>query len=98
MALASNSLSSPDLQAADGEEATGAHQRVAGATQVVAGETLFAPGEPQGLINHLVLGSFPADIDDMTICYVLREGSNATSDVFHFTVEDGGKCSTHLLV
>lgn len=47
MALPSNSLSSPDLQAADGEEATGTHQRVAGAAQVVAGEALLAPGEPQ---------------------------------------------------
>lgn len=33
-----------DLQAADGEEAPSAHQRVIGAAQVSAGETLFAPG------------------------------------------------------
>lgn len=34
---------------------------------------------------------FPADIDDMKICYVLRAGDNATSDIFHFTVEDSGE-------
>lgn len=42
----SDSLSWTDLQATDGEEAPGAHQRVAGAAQVAAGEALFAPGEP----------------------------------------------------
>ncbi|XP_028833636.1 FRAS1-related extracellular matrix protein 3 isoform X1 [Denticeps clupeoides] len=31
-----------------------------------------------------------ADIDDMKICYVLRDRSNATSDIFYFTVEDKG--------
>ncbi|XP_035998935.1 FRAS1-related extracellular matrix protein 2a [Fundulus heteroclitus] len=31
-----------------------------------------------------------ADIDDLNICYVLRGEENATSDVFHFTVEDNG--------
>ncbi|KAM4603610.1 FRAS1-related extracellular matrix protein 3 [Polymixia lowei] len=31
-----------------------------------------------------------ADIDDMKICYVLLDGSNATSDIFYFTVEDSG--------
>ncbi|KAI5624981.1 fras1 related extracellular matrix protein 2b isoform X1, partial [Silurus asotus] len=31
-----------------------------------------------------------ADIDDMHICYVLRNGDNATSDTFHFFVEDNG--------
>ncbi|XP_004680391.1 PREDICTED: FRAS1-related extracellular matrix protein 2 [Condylura cristata] len=40
--------------------------------------------------NHSVSQFTQADIDDMKICYVLREGANATSDVFHFTVEDGG--------
>ncbi|XP_077014161.1 FRAS1-related extracellular matrix protein 2 [Tamandua tetradactyla] len=40
--------------------------------------------------NHSVTQFTQADIDDMKICYVLKEGANATSDVFHFTVEDGG--------
>nr|XP_043898522.1 FRAS1-related extracellular matrix protein 2a isoform X2 [Solea senegalensis] len=31
-----------------------------------------------------------ADIDDLNICYVLRNKENATSDVFHFSVEDKG--------
>ncbi|XP_041920491.1 FRAS1-related extracellular matrix protein 2b [Alosa sapidissima] len=31
-----------------------------------------------------------ADIDDMHICYVLRDGDNATSDVFFFSIEDIG--------
>ncbi|KAH0616010.1 hypothetical protein JD844_026752, partial [Phrynosoma platyrhinos] len=35
--------------------------------------------------------SLPADIDDMKICYVLREGENATSDIFYFSVEDNGE-------
>uniref|UniRef100_A0A8C5P888 FRAS1 related extracellular matrix 3 n=1 Tax=Leptobrachium leishanense TaxID=445787 RepID=A0A8C5P888_9ANUR len=30
------------------------------------------------------------DIDDMKICYVLRNGDNATSDAFHFSIEDNG--------
>lgn len=32
-----------------------------------------------------------ADVDDMHICYVLRNGDNATSDSFHFSLEDNGK-------
>lgn len=32
-----------------------------------------------------------ADINDMKICYVLVDGSNATSDIFYFTIEDSGK-------
>lgn len=40
--------------------------------------------------NHSVTQFTQADIDDMKICYILREGANATSDLFHFTVEDGG--------
>ncbi|XP_039361396.1 FRAS1-related extracellular matrix protein 2 [Mauremys reevesii] len=40
--------------------------------------------------NHSITQFTQADIDDMKICYVLREGENATSDLFHFTVEDGG--------
>uniref|UniRef100_A0A8C2J6A9 FRAS1 related extracellular matrix 2b n=1 Tax=Cyprinus carpio TaxID=7962 RepID=A0A8C2J6A9_CYPCA len=31
-----------------------------------------------------------ADINDMHICYVLRDGDNATSDTFHFSIEDSG--------
>ncbi|XP_040006591.1 FRAS1-related extracellular matrix protein 2a isoform X3 [Xiphias gladius] len=31
-----------------------------------------------------------ADIDDLNICYVLRNEENATSDLFHFSVEDNG--------
>ncbi|XP_029458608.1 FRAS1-related extracellular matrix protein 2 [Rhinatrema bivittatum] len=40
--------------------------------------------------NHSITHFTQADIDDMKICYVLREGVNATSDMFHFTVEDTG--------
>ncbi|XP_012790681.2 FRAS1-related extracellular matrix protein 2 [Sorex araneus] len=40
--------------------------------------------------NNSVTQFTQADIDDMKICYVLRDGANATSDIFHFTVEDGG--------
>ncbi|CAK6442941.1 unnamed protein product [Pipistrellus nathusii] len=40
--------------------------------------------------NHSVTQFTQADIDDMKICYVLREGANATSDIFQFTVEDSG--------
>ncbi|XP_069576848.1 LOW QUALITY PROTEIN: FRAS1-related extracellular matrix protein 2a [Brachyistius frenatus] len=31
-----------------------------------------------------------ADINDLNICYVLRNEENATSDLFHFSVEDNG--------
>uniref|UniRef100_A0A8C5EMK9 FRAS1-related extracellular matrix protein 2-like n=2 Tax=Gouania willdenowi TaxID=441366 RepID=A0A8C5EMK9_GOUWI len=31
-----------------------------------------------------------ADIDDMKMCYILRKGVNATSDVFTFSIEDNG--------
>uniref|UniRef100_A0A8C9QQD6 FRAS1 related extracellular matrix 2 n=1 Tax=Scleropages formosus TaxID=113540 RepID=A0A8C9QQD6_SCLFO len=31
-----------------------------------------------------------ADIDDMKICYVLRHGDSATSDIFYFSIEDSG--------
>ncbi|NXC03213.1 FREM2 protein, partial [Orthonyx spaldingii] len=40
--------------------------------------------------NHSISQFTQADIDDMKICYVLRGGDNATSDIFHFLVEDGG--------
>uniref|UniRef100_A0A8C6NWB8 FRAS1 related extracellular matrix 2b n=1 Tax=Nothobranchius furzeri TaxID=105023 RepID=A0A8C6NWB8_NOTFU len=31
-----------------------------------------------------------AEIDDMNICYVLRNGESATNDIFHFSIEDSG--------
>uniref|UniRef100_A0A672GUA3 FRAS1-related extracellular matrix protein 2-like n=1 Tax=Salarias fasciatus TaxID=181472 RepID=A0A672GUA3_SALFA len=31
-----------------------------------------------------------ADIDDMNICYVLRDGDKATNDIFYFSIEDSG--------
>ncbi|XP_004711328.1 FRAS1-related extracellular matrix protein 2, partial [Echinops telfairi] len=40
--------------------------------------------------NRSVIQFTQADIDDTNICYVLREGANATSDAFQFTVEDSG--------
>uniref|UniRef100_A0A8C5P024 Fras1 related extracellular matrix protein 2 n=1 Tax=Jaculus jaculus TaxID=51337 RepID=A0A8C5P024_JACJA len=40
--------------------------------------------------NHSITQFTQADINDMKICYVLREGANATSDMFQFAVEDGG--------
>ena len=35
--------------------------------------------------------SFSAEIDEMNICYVLRDGDNATNDIFYFSIEDSGK-------
>lgn len=35
--------------------------------------------------------SFSAEINDMSICYVLRDGDNATNDIFYFSIEDNGK-------
>ncbi|XP_029455546.1 FRAS1-related extracellular matrix protein 3 isoform X2 [Rhinatrema bivittatum] len=43
-----------------------------------------------GLGNDSVKSFTQADIDEMKICYVLKEGENATSDTFHFSVEDNG--------
>ncbi|XP_006002942.1 FRAS1-related extracellular matrix protein 3 [Latimeria chalumnae] len=43
-----------------------------------------------GLGNETVKTFTQADIDEMKICYVLRESENATSDIFYFTVEDNG--------
>lgn len=37
---------------------------------------------------------FTADMDDLNICYLLRNQENATSDLFHFSVEDHGKTFT----
>lgn len=47
------------------------------------------------LINHgrgnATATSFTqADIDDMSICYVLKDGDNSTSDIFSFSIEDSG--------
>uniref|UniRef100_A0A8C4NEW7 FRAS1 related extracellular matrix 2a n=1 Tax=Eptatretus burgeri TaxID=7764 RepID=A0A8C4NEW7_EPTBU len=49
-----------------------------------------------GIIINLNLGnnsisSFKqGDVDDLRICYILHDPSNATRDVFYFTVEDAG--------
>ncbi|XP_061419974.1 LOW QUALITY PROTEIN: FRAS1-related extracellular matrix protein 2-like [Lethenteron reissneri] len=43
-----------------------------------------------GLGNDSVSKFTQGDVDDMNICYVLREGDNATSDIFYFSVEDNG--------
>ncbi|XP_023190178.1 FRAS1-related extracellular matrix protein 3 [Xiphophorus maculatus] len=40
--------------------------------------------------NHSINTFTQAEINDMKICYVLLDGSNATSDIFYFTVEDNG--------
>ncbi|XP_068172836.1 FRAS1-related extracellular matrix protein 2b [Antennarius striatus] len=31
-----------------------------------------------------------AEIDDMSICYVLRDNDKSTNDIFHFSIEDSG--------
>ncbi|XP_028275656.1 FRAS1-related extracellular matrix protein 2b [Parambassis ranga] len=31
-----------------------------------------------------------AEIDDIDVCYVLRDGDNATNDIFYFSIEDSG--------
>uniref|UniRef100_A0A3Q2CRS4 Fras1 related extracellular matrix 3 n=1 Tax=Cyprinodon variegatus TaxID=28743 RepID=A0A3Q2CRS4_CYPVA len=40
--------------------------------------------------NHSIQTFTQAEINDLKICYVLLDGSNATSDIFYFTVEDNG--------
>lgn len=45
----------------------------------------------------LMLRCLTADMDDLNICYVLRNEENATSDLFHFSVEDNGEAFTLLL-
>uniref|UniRef100_A0A8D0L5A9 FRAS1 related extracellular matrix 3 n=1 Tax=Sphenodon punctatus TaxID=8508 RepID=A0A8D0L5A9_SPHPU len=40
--------------------------------------------------NESVKTFTQADIDDMKIYYVLKEGDNATSDMFYFFIEDNG--------
>eukprot|EP00062_Callorhinchus_milii_P013911 gi/632962602/ref/XP_007897409.1/ PREDICTED: FRAS1-related extracellular matrix protein 3 [Callorhinchus milii] len=44
-----------------------------------------------GLGNNSVNTFSQADIDDMKISYILREGDNATNDIFYFSVEDSGR-------
>ncbi|XP_063776484.1 FRAS1-related extracellular matrix protein 3 [Pseudophryne corroboree] len=40
--------------------------------------------------NDTVKTFTQADIDDLKVCYVLKDGENVTSDIFHFSVEDNG--------
>ncbi|XP_037403103.1 FRAS1-related extracellular matrix protein 2a [Pygocentrus nattereri] len=40
--------------------------------------------------NNSISTFTQADIDDLKICYVLKDKENATSDIFHFSVEDSG--------
>uniref|UniRef100_A0A8C5BJV7 FRAS1 related extracellular matrix 2b n=1 Tax=Gadus morhua TaxID=8049 RepID=A0A8C5BJV7_GADMO len=40
--------------------------------------------------NATVSSFTQAEIDDMKICYVLKNGDNSTSDTFHFSIEDKG--------
>ncbi|XP_060634878.2 FRAS1-related extracellular matrix protein 3 [Anolis sagrei] len=53
-------------------------------------------GPRHGLLINTALGNgsikafTQAEIDDMKICYILKQGENATSDIFHFSVEDSG--------
>lgn len=43
------------------------------------------------ICDSFTLFRFTADINDMKISYVLLDKSNATSDIFYFTVQDNGK-------
>ncbi|NXV83743.1 FREM3 protein, partial [Atlantisia rogersi] len=43
-----------------------------------------------GLGNKSIRTFMQVDIDEMKISYVLKEGDNATSDIFYFSVEDSG--------
>ncbi|XP_077421790.1 FRAS1-related extracellular matrix protein 2b isoform X2 [Vanacampus margaritifer] len=41
--------------------------------------------------GNATIGTFTqADINDMSICYILRAGDDATNDIFHFSIEDSG--------
>ncbi|KAM6270253.1 FRAS1-related extracellular matrix protein 3 [Porphyrio hochstetteri] len=43
-----------------------------------------------GLANESIRTFMQVDIDEMKISYILKEGDNATSDIFYFSVEDNG--------
>ncbi|XP_075470485.1 FRAS1-related extracellular matrix protein 3 [Ascaphus truei] len=53
-------------------------------------------GPRHGVIINMVRGNdsiktfTQGDVDDMKICYVLKDGDNATNDIFHFSIEDSG--------
>ncbi|XP_053176422.1 FRAS1-related extracellular matrix protein 2b [Scomber japonicus] len=40
--------------------------------------------------NATITAFTQAEIDDMNICYVLRDSDNATNDIFYFSIEDNG--------
>lgn len=40
--------------------------------------------------NATITSFTQADVDDLSICYVLKDGDNATSDIFSFSIEDSG--------
>uniref|UniRef100_A0A8C4U5I8 FRAS1 related extracellular matrix 3 n=1 Tax=Falco tinnunculus TaxID=100819 RepID=A0A8C4U5I8_FALTI len=53
-------------------------------------------GPEHGFLINTALGNesirtfIQADIDEMKISYILKEGDNATSDIFYFSIEDNG--------
>ncbi|XP_061575696.1 FRAS1-related extracellular matrix protein 2b [Cololabis saira] len=47
---------------------------------------LINPGRGNATITSFT----QAEIDDMNICYVLRDGDDATNDIFQFSIEDSG--------
>ncbi|XP_063314539.1 FRAS1-related extracellular matrix protein 3 [Pelobates fuscus] len=53
-------------------------------------------GPKHGFIMNMAQGNdsirtfTQGDIDDLKICYVLKDGDNVTSDIFHFSIEDIG--------
>ncbi|XP_055493466.1 FRAS1-related extracellular matrix protein 2-like [Leucoraja erinacea] len=53
-------------------------------------------GPQHGYLIHVAKGNgsisrfTQGDVNDMKICYILKEGVNATSDIFHFSIEDSG--------
>ncbi|RVE65021.1 hypothetical protein OJAV_G00132190 [Oryzias javanicus] len=40
--------------------------------------------------NSTITSFTQVEIDEMSVCYVLRDGDNATNDIFHFSIEDNG--------
>ncbi|KAL2094307.1 hypothetical protein ACEWY4_009026 [Coilia grayii] len=68
-------------------------------TDSPAASLLFSiTGQPEhGYLINLAKGNdsistfTQADVDEQKICYVLKDNDNATSDLFHFSVEDNGK-------